>query len=479
MGLFDSIVDPTDLTAVRRVIAAGPNPGRLVSLDLDHLIISDNSSEETVSVIESVLGKANVDLSSAKVATLFDSTIIYRNGEDLKKTTIKIISEKFQVLEALLPGEHVYVDQSTIDLAVKLTKDADVIVSIGGGTVSDIGKLAAVANDSLLVSLQTAASVDGYTDNVSVLLKDGAKRTVPSTWPKAVIADNTVIKDAPIELNTSGFGEMLSLFTAPADWWLANQLGFDDSFHQTPRDLLVTFAGDPSIWGRGLSDGNPEATEQLTKVLAIRGIGTGIAGTTACLSGVEHLISHMLDMRAVSSHENVGLHGAQVGVGSLVAAEAWNYLLEKLSEFDALSEISQEQLNSSIKNVFDALDPSGKLAEECWSDCSKKLSKWNANQSRIESTLLGWKENISELRDISPSAELIATSLVVSGSPSEIGDLESWIDDSVWAWAVGNCHLMRNRFTVVDLLFFLGFWEEVDQREVIERAKQRVVVRHG
>lgn len=470
MSLFDSIVDPTDLDEIRGVIRKGPRPDDLVSLDLQYLAISDSASSQLMEII----GKISSSFSLSSVAVLMDEQMILRLGADFKSDLVKQIQEKYTVSEAVLRGEHVYVDQRTIDLATKMTAVSDLIVSIGGGTISDIGKLAAMANDIPLVCLQTAASVDGYTDNVSVVLKDGAKRTVPSKWPTAVIADISVIKDAPIELNTAGLGEALSLFTAPADWWLANQMGFDSTFHETPKDLLLSFVGDPTEWAKGLSDGDLQATEQLTKVLAIRGIGTGIAGTTACLSGVEHLISHMLDMRAVSSHNTVGLHGAQVGVASVVAAEAWNYFLEKLQDGISIVQPDSAEVKKQVEEVFNQLDESGKLAAECWVDVSSKLDRWMAVSSEANKTLNQWIEHPEQIEAIAPSAELVAKSLSVSGSPMQIADLESWIDESIWSWAVRNCHLMRNRLTVVDLLFFIGCWNEEDQKEVIGRASRRV-----
>ena len=41
-------------------------------------------------------------------------------------------------------------------------------------------------------------------------------------------------------------------------------------------------------------------------------------------------------------------------------------------------------------------------------------------------------------------------------------------DDAATArWAVGHCHLMRNRFTVVDLLDLLGRWTDDDRAAVL------------
>jgi glycerol dehydrogenase-like iron-containing ADH family enzyme len=55
--------------------------------------------------------------------------------------------------------------------------------------------------------------VDGYTDDVSVILRGGVKRTVPSRWPDVVIADAETIAGAPPVMNRAGYGEMTSMFT--------------------------------------------------------------------------------------------------------------------------------------------------------------------------------------------------------------------------------------------------------------------------
>ena len=93
---------------------------------------------------------------------------------------------------------------------------ADCIVSVGGGTITDIGKIAAMrAAVAVHVVVQTAASVDGFTDNVSVVLQNGVKRTIPSRWPDAVLTDCRTIAEAPHMLNAAGLGELLSMYSAP------------------------------------------------------------------------------------------------------------------------------------------------------------------------------------------------------------------------------------------------------------------------
>jgi hypothetical protein len=36
------------------------------------------------------------------------------------------------------------------------------------------------------------------------------------------------------------------------------------------------------------------------------------------------------------------------------------------------------------------------------------------------------------------------------------------VRDATARWALGHCHLMRDRFTVADLAFFMGIWEPSD-----------------
>jgi glycerol-1-phosphate dehydrogenase [NAD(P)+] len=474
VSTFSHITDPTDLSALRRAIADAPAPERLVSLDIKGLEISPDGYLSVVPHLTTLLSEVGKSAATSTVLVLADTTPIFRQSENLKDAVIAMLTDVTTVTTVYLgEGGHLFVDDHALDQATAAATGTDAVVSVGSGTITDIAKIASERAGNLpLIVVQTAASVDGFTDNVSVVLRDGAKRTVPSRWPDVVLADTTVIRTAPVELNTAGLGETLSLYTAPADWWLAGRLGIDDSFHETPRDLLLEFAGNPAVWSAGLSDGNPTAVEQLTKVLAIRGIGTGIAGTTACLSGVEHVVSHMLDMYAASKHYPLGLHGAQVGVASLVAASAWNHLREKLSTGIRLEIPHEAELEKRVVAAFSDLDPSGSLGRECWSDYSNKLRVFQSRKEQALELLHQWAHSPEKVDALVPDTRALALSLSVSGSPQTPADLGDWVTDDVWSWAVGNCHLMRNRFTVVDLLEFFGWWSEEDRRHVIFEARE-------
>ncbi len=472
VNLFEQVEDPTDLAKLKAVIAASERPNDLVALGIKHLVISADASLKVVAYLKNLLG-LELAASRPKVVLLADATKILRNGVDLKSYIEESLAQEFSVSRITLgDGGHLYVDDSALDAATAALHDAAAVISVGSGTISDIAKVASARQGNVPhILVQTAASVDGYTDNVSVVLRAGAKRTIDSRWPEVVLADTEVISSAPAELNTSGFGELLSLFTAPADWWLAYQLGTDTSFHTTPRDLLLTFAGNPGEWGEGISDGNQAAVEQLTKVLAIRGIGTGIAGTTACLSGMEHLVSHMLDMYAAGHHFEVGLHGKQVGVASVVAAVSWEYLLDQIRAGREIQlRTSSAGLEDAVANVFAVCDESGALGAECWRDYSAKLGTLNAAGEKIKDLLNSAEAIETSLGKTLPSSKNLLRGLHLAGAAYSPSQLDDWVTADVWKWAVRNCHLMRNRATIVDLLDAAGWWTTNDVDEILNRV---------
>ena len=469
MSTFATITDPTDLDAIRTVIAATPDAVDLVPLGIRSLVISPEASFDIVRAVKGLVA----DVDTPQVVVIVDQTMILRDGRDVKHQLCELLAETFAVKVVVLGREgHLHADDIALDTATAATASCHCVIAIGGGTICDIGKVATDRHGGTpLVIVQTAASVDGFTDNVSVVLRNGVKRTIASRWPDVVLADTTTIADAPAAMNTAGFGEVLSLYTAPADWELAHRLGFDTSFRLTPRDFLLEFAGDPATWAGGLAEGAPGAVLDLTRMLAVRGMGTGIAGTTACLSGVEHVVSHMLDMYAAAHNLPTGLHGAQVGVATQIASAAWDLLRRRVAEgnlslqFPALNELEQH-----VKRAFDVCDETGGRGDECWSDYARKISLWNADPERMKRLVALAVSDGAALAAMVPAPATLSAGLRAAGSPTTPGDLVDWVTPEIWRWAVANCLFMRDRFTVIDLLFLLGSWTNDDVDSVIAQA---------
>jgi glycerol-1-phosphate dehydrogenase [NAD(P)+] len=477
MSMQAAIRDPSQLEEVHRFLADNDPDSRLVPLEIHRLSIEFDAVGEVTDAVNAAMARASVQSDPRQVVMLVDTTLITRSGEDLKRMVEQELARGFEIARVVLDdgSETLHVDEAILDQATAASEQADCIVTVGSGTITDIGKVAADrVGGTPLVVVQTAASVDGFTDNVSVVLRSGVKRTIPSAWPDAVLADIETISQAPPSMNTSGFGEALSMFLAPGDWYLASLVGLDSSFHEAPRSLLSFSADELAGWSRGVSRGDPDSMQQLVRMLAIRGIATGVAGTTACLSGVEHLISHMFDLHHAQHGLPTGLHGAQVGVGSIVAAAAWELLFEAgPRSFGQLRFPSDAEMEARVREAFDGLDPSGGVGDECWSDYREKLQRARTNRDRFESLFEHWEHHRSDLGALVSACAPLREALNRSGAPAHVDELEPAVSPALARWAIANCHLMRSRLTVVDLLEFLGLWT----KEAVDRVLEPVLPR--
>ena len=124
------------------------------------------------------------------------------------------------------------------------------LVTLGSGTITDLGKLVSRETGVPLVAVQTAASVNGFSDDLSVVLRAGAKRTVASTYPAALVIDHRVLAGAPVALSRAGLGECVGALVAPADWLLAAAVGADPTYdpeivssYHRPAGELMGIAG--------------------------------------------------------------------------------------------------------------------------------------------------------------------------------------------------------------------------------------------
>jgi len=256
-------------------------------------------------------------------------------------------------------------------------------------------------------------------------------------------------------------------------------LGMDPTFHRAPRDLLAVFGRGLDTWSPGVAQGDLGAISQLTRMLAVRGVATGVAGTTACLSGVEHLISHMLDMHNGAHGRPIGLHGAQVGVASVIAAAAWEHLFAVLDPATIINgaapllfpdDEAVAARRPGVLAAFADLDPTGKVGAECWRDYSAKLRRWSAGRDIVLAAFAEWDRHRAAVDELLADSATLATGLVAAGAAARFTDLDPAVDEATARWAVAHCHLMRNRFTVIDLLDLLGRWTPADQDTVTVAA---------
>lgn len=459
-----SAVTVDTFPSVRRMIEAAPVGESLQAIGLREVVIG-RGALDTLPEILARLGVA----SGAVVTLLSDDVPKAGPGGDVLDLVTALVSKRHTVSGVVVepgPGATVvHADEATVDLAVDRVRAtaADLLVTVGSGTVADIGKVVAQRLDIAHVIVQTAASVNGFADDQSVLLRSGTKRTTPSRWPEVVVIDADVVAAAPPAMTRSGLGDQISMFTACADWYLSSLVGFDRTFSATAWQVLR--AGSAPVLGSGarLAAGDRDAVLGLAMALTRGGLAMGIAGRTSPSSGTEHMVSHLLDMRSHAEQRPDGRHGAQVGVGSVVAASIWEAMRSRLgSGGQVVRPLPVDVMRQRVEDAFLVLDPSGAVAKECWSAYERKLTWINEHLPKLQAICDDWAGCDPAVGELLASPTTLATTLRQAGGASRFAELDPAPSEATARWALANGHLMRDRFTIVDLAEVTGNWSAGD-----------------
>lgn len=461
-------IDPADMPALKRWLTAqddghsAPRP-----VDIDEILIGPDALLQ----LPAVLQRAGIQ-GGAQVLLIMDETPMRREGQDLKAFVQELLRDAGYSPEPLwLKGDQyglVHADFDQVELVQDGISPGMALVALGSGTVTDIAKHAAYLYDQehsetgpiVYICCQTANSVTAYAANMAVLLKDGVKRTIPSRYPTAIISDLRVLASAPKAMTAAGLGDCCARFVAYGDWYLASALGLVDFYSEAPLALLNNLDVILQAHAAGIGQRSHEGEAVVARALLLAGIAQSIVNMSAPVSGTEHVISHVLDMIADHYHHAIALHGAQVGVATLTAAELYQRFLDNFDpetvNIDACYP-EDKTIQARIHKQFQPIDPSGAMAQECWSDYSKKLTLWRQNRGHFEQFCTKWQgEHRPKLASLVCSPQVVYRILSQAGAPLTPQELDPPVSQEEYDFAAFNGHFIRQRFVLTDLLYFLG-----------------------
>ena len=465
--------DATDLDELRVIMEAQENSDCLCPIEMRGITIAEGA---VVQVIEAVQKLTDGN----RILMVSDSTEIFDSQKrNVKKRVENLLREKFDVEWIVIeePGSIVHCTPENAAKIQAKFPEMDCVVGVGSGTICDLCKYAtyyaAPESPLPLIIVQTALSVNAFSDNSSVMLINGVKRTVHSCYPDILIIDIDIVSAAPAEMNVSGYGDLIATWTAPVDWYLANVLGMNSRFHTAPSDMIRTQCKRLLENSARLKQGDIKIISDLANVLTLSGLSMGLANESSPASGSEHVMSHLIDMAAPMRHTGICYHGTQVAVSGIISALLWDYLLH---EFDPKTVDldkcypSDEEMRPRVIAAFSWLDNNHRAADECWSDYEKKLSKWRENRNRFEDFLKGFSTFCDHVSAWVQKPSYIVSCMHTAGAPCRYSTLNFPVDAKTARWAITNCHMMRNRFSIIDLLHFMGIWNEVFVEEIIRKA---------
>ncbi|MGN1346822.1 MAG: iron-containing alcohol dehydrogenase, partial [Eubacteriales bacterium] len=207
------------------------------------------------------------------------------------------------------------------------TADCDSVIAVGGGVINDTCKILAAAKKVPDIYVATAPSMDGFASASSSMERGGLKVSLNSKCPDVVIGDAEILANAPAHMIRSGIGDMAAKYVSLAEWQIASLL-LGEYYCPTVAQIVRTSLDTCVRAAQNAVNGDLTAVCRLTEGLVLSGLAMNYAGISRPASGMEHYISHIIDMRALEFGTPADLHGIQCGVGTLLTLQAYEKLME-------------------------------------------------------------------------------------------------------------------------------------------------------
>lgn len=360
----------------------------------------------------------------------------------------------FDLKQIVFTNEEVIADAAHVfDVLIAAGGDARTYVAVGSGTLTDITRFASHRSHSHFISVPTAPSVDGFASIGAPLIIHGVKISVYCQAPYAIFADINTLAHAPQTMIAAGFGDMLGKLTSIADWRLGRLLWnepYDEAIAQRTLDAVQICVDNVDAIGHGA----PEGISRLLDALLESGYCMLDFGESRPASGAEHHTSHYWEMKLLREGRPAILHGAKVGVATVMVAELYDRVraLSREEVSDLLEAATWPARAEEVARIGAAYDD---LAAGIIADHKAFLDITPAQVDALKRRIL---ENWDEIQAIAaqvPPAATVADLLQRAGGPTTAAELG--FDAAERDLGFDNGHYLRNRFTMRKLVRVLGF----------------------
>jgi glycerol-1-phosphate dehydrogenase [NAD(P)+] len=363
--------------------------------------------------------------------------------------------QKFNPHNLILQGYGVHVKadaRSILNVLVAIHPETEVIVAVGAGTITDIVRFVSHSTGLPFVSIPTAASVDAYSSNTASIMVEGVKHSYQAKQPEAIFVSVDTLRDAPLQMTASGFGDMLAKYTALADWKLAHLLvdePYDGELAKAIGDALDRCVAEV----KGINEHSRKGIRVLIDGLIVSGNCIAKAKKSRPASGSEHSLSHYWEITHPNSDERLALHGTRTGMATGIIAA----LYEKIGCLSR-EEVATRLENANFPNPYTEKvglqQVFGEIGKEIANNRYSFLGISNTDYQHLKHKILARWDGIIEIASDIPSRDEITSLLLqVNGisSPQEIGISREEVEQAL-RWAA----YIRPRFTVLELYHMLA-----------------------
>lgn len=346
-------------------------------------------------------------------------------------------------------------DEKTLgSLMMAFSRDCDVIVAVGSGTLNDLCKFSSFQLGLDYMVFATAPSMDGFVSIGAALITNYVKTTYQAHVPLAVIGDTDILAAAPIEMITAGLGDILGKYTCLLDWKMAHIIT-GEYYCSHIADMVKEAVEIVVEESTRIKDRNPNAVKAVTEALVLSGIAMSFVGNSRPASGSEHHLSHYWEMKFQAEGKKPILHGIKVGIGMIAVTKMYETLENEQFDFASLKERSFDYAawEKKVKDCYQDAAP-GIIALE------EKAQKNNLDERNKRLAILEekWPEILRTIKESLPSSaemEKLLASLGAPINPAQIGVSSELVEDAVIL-----AKEVRDRFTLLQVLWDTGLLDE-------------------
>ena len=317
----------------------------------------------------------------------------------------------------------------------KLISGRDIsVLSVGTGSVNDTCRLAVARQNKKLCIFATAPSMDGFASYGAPIVCNGFKFSYDAKSPEVIIADTKILAEAPTELKSAGFGDMIAKYVGLVDWQISALL--TGEYYCEKIASLTREAVDELM---GMADKvcikDEHTAGKIFEALLKTGIGMSFAKNSRPASGSEHIIAHLIECVELRDDIIPNFHGDDVGVCTL----------EMLKYYNALAENESIETENEVVDWDDVYSFYGEMAED--------VRRLNTPDNIIdgvdkENLKSKWKEIIEIIHSV-PSYDECKKTMEKAGckiTVEDIGKSQKLFDD-----CVKYSPYMRKRLTLLRL----------------------------
>ena len=363
------------------------------------------------------------------------------------KTVEKTLADK-KVKKVIFPGSTILIpDERAIQKVNENIGEADLIIGVGSGVIQDLCKYVSFFAKIPYIIVATAPSMDGYASDGAAMILGGMKETVKAWLPKAIIADTSVLKNAPMEMIQGGYGDIVGKYSALCDWKITHLVN-EEYFCQYIYDTTYKMIELTISVADGLTKRDENSLKILTEALIIVGIMMSFAGSSRPASGSEHHLSHFFEIVGIVKNEKYLAHGIDVAYSTVITAKLRETILK--NEFsNQLYRLDDNQYKDTLSRIYGSVAPECvALQERVGNYSADRIKIYNKKEAEIRS-VLSEMPTPSEIIQLLKKVGLNMDSFYETYSHSKIQEAVSYAKD------------LKDRYTVL-WLYYDMFGENSD-----------------